>query len=533
MFTLPARYGRWVPILAPLALVFLFLHLHSSLRDSAVIVEPAASNQREANKTEVDISSACRPLPGIEDVLVILKTGITEAQDKVPVHVRTTLRCIPHKLIVSDYEEDIAGLRTRDVFHNASASMLSSDDFAIYHRARSGGRAGLLQQDHTKVANGPSGMMDNPGWKLDKWKFLPMVQEARAYRPEAKWFVFLEADTYPIWTNLLAWLAQFDAERQLYIGNQMQIGESMFAHGGSGFVLSNSAIHNVADLVTKYPEEWEKITNAQWAGDCVLGMALSTIHISLVWSWPHVTTESVWGQDALGEGFGKKQWCHPPFTFHHMSPADVDRMWDFDQKWFSNENHTVLHYGDIFTHFVRPTLAHHLDNWDNYARDEYKKKNSEGIEIPMTVWDCAEHCASDRACLQYRFSDGKCYTSPQALRGTPAPGVESGTLMWRVDAAVAAKEKCEKPFPIPDSQIANNARGHFILFLNEKFHLAFPLGICPEENEFLDHTLKIRFVAACLKSGVVRVQRVLAKRACVGRVTGEEAIEPIFEYFGR
>ncbi|KAJ5398067.1 hypothetical protein N7509_006180 [Penicillium cosmopolitanum] len=446
MFTLPARYGRWVPILTPLALILLFLHLHSGLWNNSTINRQSggSSSSKDANQQQGELASACRPLPGIEDVLVVLKTGITEAQDKVPVHIRTTLRCIPHKLIVSDYEEDIAGLRTRDVFQNASDSVLAKTDFAIYLRAKAQGRAGLLQQDHTKVANGPSGMMDNPGWKLDKWKFLPMVQEARAYRPDAKWYVFLEADTYPIWPNLLSWLANFDSQKEMYIGNQMQIGDNLFAHGGSGFVLSNAAIHSVADLVTQYPEQWEKITSKEWAGDCVLGMALATVKIGLTWSWPHVTTESVWGQDALGEGFGKKQWCYPPFTFHHMTPTDVDRMWDFDQKWFSNENNTVLHYGDIFTHFIRPTMAHYLDNWDNSAKDKYERLDDQGAQIPITVWDCAEHCASEPNCLQYRFSEGKCTISPEALRGTPARGVESGTMMWRVDAAIAAKENVTK-----------------------------------------------------------------------------------------
>lgn len=474
MLTLPARYGRWVPILTPLALIILFLHLHSYTGNNPGVIldspesssSSTSSNSKTINHNQAaDLTSTCRPLPGIDDVLVVLKTGITEAQDKVPVHIRTTLRCIPHKLIVSDYEEDIAGLRATDVFRNATQSMLQSKDFAIYNRAKTQGRAGLLQQDHTKVANGPAGMMDNPGWKLDKWKFLPMIQEARAYRPDAKWYVFLEADTYPIWTNLLAWLANFDSRKELYIGNQMQIGDNLFAHGGSGFVLSNGAIHSVADHVSQYPEQWEMITSREWAGDCVLGMALATVKISLTWSWPHVTTESVWGQDALGEGFGKQQWCYPPFTFHHMSPTDVDRMWDFDQKWFSNvciaffigafmylkrrladpslqENNTVLHYGDIFTHFIRPTLAHYLDNWDNNAKNQFEKKNDQGIAIPMTVWDCAEHCATDPSCLQYKFTNGICSTSPEAVRGTPARGIESGTMMWRVDAAIAGKEKC-------------------------------------------------------------------------------------------
>lgn len=340
MVAIPARYGRWVSILAPLALVTLFLHLNSGFGtdNPQVVVEPwefSTDNELTAQSGHT-VSPFCRPLPGIEDVLVVLKTGITESQEKVPVHVRTTLRCIPHKLIVSDFEEDIEGLRALDVFRNVPDTLYTNRDFAIYNRAQWGGRQALTEHDNTKVANGPSGMMENPGWKLDKWKFLPMIQEARAYRPDAKWYVFLEADTYPIWPNLLGWLENFDWTRKFYLGNQMQIGDHLFAHGGSGFVLSNAAMHAVANYHAENEKHWEEVTDREWAGDCVLGMALADAGIGLTWSWPHVTTQSVWEQDALGEGFGKAQWCYPPFTFHHMTPSDVERMYEFDQQWFSN-----------------------------------------------------------------------------------------------------------------------------------------------------------------------------------------------------
>jgi hypothetical protein len=336
MVTLPARYGRWVPILIPLALITLFLHLNAGFGDTEVVLEPADFSTANETEAQFEKSSPCRQLPGIEDILVVVKTGITEAQHKVPVHIRTTLRCIPNKLIVSDFEEEIDGLRTLDVFRNVSQTLYSNNDFALYNRARQGGRAALTNEDHTKVANSAAGMMDNPGWKLDKWKFLPMIQEARAHRPDAKWYVFLEADTYPIWPNLLAWLENFDSDTKLYLGNQMMIGDHTFAHGGSGFVISNAAMHAVADFHAERAAEWDKITDREWAGDCVLGMALAEAGIGLTWSWPHVTTQSVWEQDALGEGFGRPQWCYPPFTFHHMTPEDVDQMWRFDQKWFSN-----------------------------------------------------------------------------------------------------------------------------------------------------------------------------------------------------
>ncbi|KAJ5782535.1 hypothetical protein N7457_004309 [Penicillium paradoxum] len=453
MPTLPARYGRWGPILAPVVMILLMLHiLHSNFGTNSTqdVIQPAPGLTIDTRNGTVPkpehIPSSCPPLPGMEDVLVVMKTGITEAQAKVPVHLRTTLRCIPHKIIVSDFEEDIAGTQTHDVFLNVSDTLkLANQDFAIYNRARTGGRTALTSQDRTKVANGPAGMSDNPGWKLDKWKFLPMIHTARRARPDAKWFVFLEADTYPIWPNLLGWLAHFNPEKAFYLGNQMQIGSNVFAHGGSGFVLSHAAIHAVADFHKLHINEWDQITDREWAGDCVLGMALAAAGVSLTWSWPHVTSQSVWEQDMVHEGFGKKPWCHAPFTFHHMTPADVDRFWEFEQQWFAHTNSNVLTYSDIFRNLVRPTLADNLDNWDNSASAGDDKEDYAGPKTPATFEACADYCAADAECTQYRLTaDLRCTTSKAILRGKPQPGTRSGTMLWRVDAAIKDMEQCKK-----------------------------------------------------------------------------------------
>ncbi|KAJ6069038.1 hypothetical protein N7499_010925 [Penicillium canescens] len=457
---LPARYGRW-GILAPVVIILLILHLiHANLGSSTTqdVIEPTPGLKIETTTTTNTTSpspstattdhvpSTCPPLPGMENILVVIKTGITEAQDKVPVHLRTTLRCIPHKIIVSDFEEDIAGVRTYDVFQNVSESLKQSNiDFALYNRARSGGRTALTSQDHTKVANGPSGMSDNPGWKLDKWKFLPMIHTARHARPDAHWFVFLEADTYPIWPNLLAWLSSFDSADRLYLGNQMQIGPNLFAHGGSGFVLSQAAIHAAADYHTANVGEWDDTTDREWAGDCVLGMLLAKAGVGLTWSWPRVTTQSVWEQDMLRDGFGVTPWCHAPFTFHHMTPADVDRFWEFEQMWFAETNSTQLTYNEIFRNLIRPTLADHLDNWDNFAPDGDNQEDYKGPKTPASLPDCADFCAADPECIQYRLTaESRCTTSKAVLRGKPAPGTKSGTMLWRVDAAVKRMGQCQE-----------------------------------------------------------------------------------------
>ncbi|KAJ5913728.1 hypothetical protein N7504_002611 [Penicillium tannophilum] len=461
MLAFPARYSRWLPLAAAAVVIFLFLHLRQPGFGSYTpqVVSTESSIILTSNRTSTTIddikfgvkpvdtnptSATCRPLPGIEDILVILKTGITEAQEKVPVHIRSTLRCIPNKIIVSDFEEEIEGIQTYDVFRNTSWEVRENIDFSLYNRAKMNGRAGLRQEDTVKVANSAAGMRGNPGWKLDKWKFLPMAVEARNYQPDAKWYVILEADTYPIWPTLVAWLNKLDSRKKLYLGNQMQIGEDVFAHGGSGIVLSHAAMHGVADEYLAHMDDWHFQTNIHWAGDCILGMALKAIDIPLTWAWPHVTGQSIWEQDAINEAYGRQQWCYPPFTFHHMTITDIEMMLDFDMKWHADPKNSYLLYQDIFRLLVRPNLTATKENWDNFAPHELKKEGDENA--PYTQFECAEECAKTMNCMQYSVDKaGACKISDLALGGRPSADITAGTMMWRVDEKVRSLGECEGP----------------------------------------------------------------------------------------
>src|ERR1700712_5059273 len=50
-----------------------------------------------------------------DDILVVLRTGATESLEKVPVHFRTTLQCVPHVVVYSDMDEEIEGHAVHDV----------------------------------------------------------------------------------------------------------------------------------------------------------------------------------------------------------------------------------------------------------------------------------------------------------------------------------------------------------------------------------------------------------------------------------
>ena len=277
----------------------------------------------------------CAKLAGANETLVIIKTGATEIKDKLPVHFDTTLRCYPHSIIFSDYEEEYSGYQVVDALANVDKTLQDSHpDFELWRRLKEGGRAVLADDELSGPGvklSGGLGKPENPGWKLDKWKFLPMLNETLVRYPEMKWYLFVETDTYIFWTTTLAWLATLDHTKPHYMGAQMQIGEVVFAHGGSAFVISQSSMRAAVELYRANQKEWEDFTNGHWAGDCVLGKALADSGTSLTWAWPIFQGVKPGGIDYSRLDYSKRIWCYPTISYHHMSPDEVADTWLFEE----------------------------------------------------------------------------------------------------------------------------------------------------------------------------------------------------------
>lgn len=271
--------SRPVRIIASLASVFIFLHLLRSYEIPARLLPFH------------HVSLACPESPLLNDVLVVVRTGATEVLEKLPVHFSTVLSCVPDYIIYSDLEEDVEGHHIVDVLDRVSQNVkMTVPEFWLYNRLRASGRDGLEYQ--TSFGSGPAGALDNPGWKLDKWKFLPMVSRALEHRPDAKWFVFIEPDTHMVWHNMLKYLSHFDASKPYYLGKYMWIGKVLFGHGGSGFIISNPAMKMVSKHWEENQDWFNEYTAKEWAGDMILGKAMEDIGIHLVSASPHVQIDS-------------------------------------------------------------------------------------------------------------------------------------------------------------------------------------------------------------------------------------------------
>lgn len=315
------------------------LHLAPNLVHSDT-KEPSRPTEASQSQIIEPQASRCQDIPGAEDVVVIMKTGSTEIQDKLPVHFTTTLTCYQRYLVFSDYGEEFHGVYVRDALDQVSEGIRNDNsDFELYRRLQSEGRGALAQSELSGPLSGEggkSGKTDNPGWRLDKWKFLPMVNKTLAAYPDAKWYVFVETDTYLVWSNLLQWLAALDHTKPSYLGAQMQIGDVIFAHGGSGFIVSKPAMEMVTAEYAAHVSEWEAFTGGHWAGDCVLGKAFADANVSLTWSWPLSQGRKPSDLNYTRIDWDKRIWCSPAVFYHHLSADEVASMWNAEQNWTLN-----------------------------------------------------------------------------------------------------------------------------------------------------------------------------------------------------
>lgn len=369
----------------------------------------------------------CPKLPITDDILVVLRTGATEALEKLPVHFQTTLRCVGDYVVYSDLDEEIAGHRVKDVLEGSVSERLrtsenSAQEFALYERLRSQGRQGIANassSDHR--GSGPLGAQDNPAWKLDRFKFLPMVDKALKHRPSAKWFVFVEADTYLVWDNLVSYLTRFNHTFPLYIGRQISIGDVVFAHGGTGFVLSNPAMRRVVQHRDTHLDFYNDYTAANWAGDMVLGKILADVDVPLFWAFPHFQGDPVNLLDINVTEIERRMWCYASITYHHMQESEIRSLstWEMSRAAHPQGRNTTLTHGEVFKQFIVPRLKLKMENWDNFSMDfETDATSSSSFE------SCKAACEAKPTCLQFAYAGtaagATCSTSTRVLLGEAA-----------------------------------------------------------------------------------------------------------------
>ncbi|KAJ0108366.1 hypothetical protein J7T55_005343 [Diaporthe amygdali] len=283
-------------------------------------------------------------------IQVVLKTGTGETE-KTKAHLETVSSCITNLLVFSDLEETVAGHHFIDILADLPPSYQSQPDFAAYSAQK---------QAHSEGR--PVGY-SSEGWKLDRFKFLPMVDKMYQMRPRADWYAFIEADVYYFWDTLFRLLDQLDPSKMHYMGSSAAGRDgTFFAYGGAGFVLSRGLMKRLVGDSTQLSARYEDYAVNDCCGDAALGYAImNKTGEPLQALYPTFA-----GDELNGLKVNQERWCIPLLALHRVTPGQMKSLWGWERTRPYDEN--------AFTHStLSDYLLSRLDasttrgEWDNYA----------------------------------------------------------------------------------------------------------------------------------------------------------------------
>jgi hypothetical protein len=271
----------------------------------------------------ISSAGACDRGEAAEGVVVVMKTGASEIEAKLPIHLNSTFRCAPNVMVFSDMAQDFAGMNIQDsLWHLAYELNKTDPDLRYYLSLKERRRKG---EDIAKGNN-------TQAWSLDRYKNIPMLQQAFNAHPNAEWFVFMDADTALIWPNLLTWLSQMDPSEPRYIGSSTIGSDDIrFAHGGTGYIISHAAAKLIAEETKEEQKMSFKITHEDCCGDSALAKVLRLHDVLITPASPNLNGENLFDVE-----YSKERLCFASVTMHHMNANELtelamyqDRMSDY------------------------------------------------------------------------------------------------------------------------------------------------------------------------------------------------------------
>jgi hypothetical protein len=193
---------------------------------------------------------------------------------------------------------------------------LARAEFVLYEAQQN---CPISQKECTKDIGG--------GWDLDKYKFLNMIVRTWEMRPNRKWYVFAEGDTYIVWSNLVQWLREkADPQENLYVGSVAFIANLPFAHGGSGYVMSGVLVKKLIEEIPNLGSKYDELAPKTCCGDGLLSQAIDDVGVSVKQAHPMFN-----GEKPNTLPFGPTHWCQPLFTMHHMNSEEISSVWQYEQ----------------------------------------------------------------------------------------------------------------------------------------------------------------------------------------------------------
>lgn len=384
---------------------------------------------------KVRFGEECSPFTSgvMQGVTVVLKIGAGEVATQLPLYLNRLGRCKQDLLIFSDRKDTYNGFEIADALaHLRPEYKFNNPDFDVYDR---------MQTANTTEEKSAE------GWRLDKYKFLPMMEWTSYMRPESQWYVFVELDTYVNYDNLYRFLSHFNPKSAYYFGSPVWPKKTtVFAHGGSGFVLSRAALDKIIALGRMFGENkhfpgthfFGVDIKKHCCGDEVLAQVLKKSGVALRGYWPMFN-----GENPVTMRYNWEQWCEAIISMHHLGEEDFTGL----SQWEAARTHPErpLTFEELFETMIEPRLQDKADDWSNMSEDVTYKK---GKTATKSFDKCYKACQNDGSCMQFEHSGTECrlgYSIRLGHQQQPEGNRKwtSGWMLGRIKTFKQARSPCQ------------------------------------------------------------------------------------------
>lgn len=443
---------------------------HSGWSDDSSTASNETATQAASQEKEED--PLCAHLPKRDDLLLVVWTPAPDLYTQLPSQFFTTLRCADF-LLFSTVSQMVGGHQVYNALENVTeATRKEQKDFELYEKLQT------AQKTHLDLSR----FKEDNDHNLDKWGLVPSLYAAYRMRPEKKWFIFIESDTYISMPNLLPWISRLDSGQHIYAGAQVMIGDVELAHSGSGILLSNPALKTIYDMAERhgFSHSWEAKIAENCCGDKVLADLLKEADISLTRSFPLLQGETPFSLD-----WSQRHWCKAAVSWHRMTPAIKDTLWEFERNWSTAntissdypkfKSHPPILFRDLFQSLLLPLIhsSPNISNWDNLASSlTYTDSSGSGQFAHMTFDSCRAACDLRQECVQFAWEPNKCRLGNVVRLGEPVDPDKRMTSGWvlhraeRYGQQVVGDCSGESPFVDAESSDDGFSQKHEALLMD-------------------------------------------------------------------
>lgn len=401
-----------------------------------------ASGKQEAPSVGQDkaIDAGPGPLdPYASKVFLLLKSGATVIQNRLPPHIRSTLKRWPVHEVYADVETRISGQDVVDIIK------WLPEELQHQHRNTLADYFNLRRALEENWIWELDDLGSYEGWALDRFKNVAMLAHAWLHAPkDTDWFFFMDMDTYVFQQGLLDYLKRRDPAEPWYLGRAADWettatnheGESQsipFAHGGSGVALSRGLMAilfgpdphadrtRLDQVVTAAVDRAE----VDCCGDAILASMVfeHANGLTVALDWGRYPTFSIpfQGSNLKDIAVSEAGWCLPYYGWHHLTPREVDHLFDYEERLPKDQVNVT--FAQIYKDFILPYVVPERESWDalhGHTHGYWEDVNTVGfwddvghdyagpVDPVVSKEACKFQCENDPTCLVWVYAWGHC-----------------------------------------------------------------------------------------------------------------------------